>query len=89
MVRVELRNEALETHYINHIELMAVSHPPGAEAVPDQRGRPVVVAGFWPATPAGTAPFVPGEPALLTALSRWHDQQYAFEVRSYSSPIGV
>ncbi|QJR37572.1 hypothetical protein [Gemmatimonas groenlandica] len=45
-VRLELRNEALETHYINHIELLAVRHATGARIVPDQSGRPVLVSGF-------------------------------------------
>ena len=40
-VRLEVRNEALETHYINHLELIEVSHPPGERVVPDPEGRPV------------------------------------------------
>ena len=43
VIRLELRNEALETHYINQLELVAVTHRDGARAVPDQSGRPVVV----------------------------------------------
>lgn len=42
-LRLDLRNEALETHYLNHIELAAVRHAAGTRAVPDQSGRPVVV----------------------------------------------
>lgn len=45
-VRLELRNEALETHYINHIELLAVRHGTGERIVPDQSGRPVLTSGF-------------------------------------------
>lgn len=48
MVRLELRNEALETHYINHIELLAMRHAAGETIVPDQAGRPVLVSGFTP-----------------------------------------
>ncbi len=47
-VRLELRNEALETHYINHVEALSVRHPVGTRVVPDQGGRPVVLAGFAP-----------------------------------------
>lgn len=45
-VRLELRNEALETHFLNHVELVAVRHAPGATVVPDQAGRPVELNGF-------------------------------------------
>jgi hypothetical protein len=48
VIRLELRNEALETHFINNIELMAVTHPTNAVAISDQDGRPVVVAGAHP-----------------------------------------
>jgi hypothetical protein len=44
MIRLELRNEALETHYINHIELTAVRHSASARAMPDQANHPVVVS---------------------------------------------
>ena len=43
ILRLDLRNEALETHYLNHVELTAVRHAAGTRAVPDQSGRPVVV----------------------------------------------
>ena len=46
MVRLELRNEALETHYINNIELMAVSHRTGTRVVPDQNDHLVVLDGL-------------------------------------------
>ncbi len=38
IIRLELRNEALETHFINNIELLAVSRTPGALVIPDQSG---------------------------------------------------
>ncbi len=44
-VRLELRNEALETHYINQLELVEVSHPADRSAFPDPAGRPLVVSG--------------------------------------------
>jgi hypothetical protein len=45
IIRLELRNEALETHFINHIELVAVRHAPAMSAMPDQTGRVVLVGG--------------------------------------------
>jgi hypothetical protein len=48
MIRLELRNEALETHFINHVELIAVRHVAGARVVPDQSGTPVLVRAFRP-----------------------------------------
>ena len=48
VIRLELRNEALETHFINHVELVAVRHAPELAAVPDQNGRPVLVGARRP-----------------------------------------
>ena len=42
-VVLNVRNEALETHYINHLELLEVRHGPSELAFPDQRGFPVAV----------------------------------------------
>lgn len=52
VVRLELRNEALETHFINHIELLEVAHAPHELVLPDERGRPVAVARLSPASHA-------------------------------------
>jgi hypothetical protein len=38
LVRLELRNEALETHYINYLELVVAEHPPQVHMVPDEEG---------------------------------------------------
>ncbi|MEO8334655.1 MAG: hypothetical protein ABI664_06775 [bacterium] len=43
MIRLELRNEALETHFINHIELLAVRHARDAVVIPDQGAKLVTV----------------------------------------------
>jgi len=51
-IRLELRNEALETHYINHVELLAVRHRRGERVTPDQSGAPVTVGGFGRVTAA-------------------------------------
>ncbi|MEO7457326.1 MAG: hypothetical protein ABIY52_13770 [Gemmatimonadaceae bacterium] len=52
IIRLELRNEALETHFINHIELLAVKRPAGASVVPDQSGKLVVVSDMHPLSSA-------------------------------------
>ena len=44
-VRLEVWNEALETHFINHLELLAVDHAPDEFVLPDERGRPLAVSG--------------------------------------------
>jgi hypothetical protein len=43
VVRLEVRNEALETHYINHLELLEVRHAEDEFVLPDERGRAVAV----------------------------------------------
>lgn len=43
---IEIRNEALETHYINHLQLLEVRHAAGEAVVPDRFGRPLVVSGL-------------------------------------------
>ncbi len=48
-VRLEVRNEAFETHYLNHLELLEARHSPGELAVPDPRGHVVAVGGLAPA----------------------------------------
>jgi hypothetical protein len=45
IVRLEVRNEALETHYLNHFELIEVAHAAGESVYPDPQGRPVIVGG--------------------------------------------
>ena len=40
---IEVRNEMLETHYIDQVELLEISHQPDQRAYPDQKGRPIVV----------------------------------------------
>ncbi len=42
-VELIVRNEALETHYINHLELLEVVHEEGQRVFPDPRGQPLVV----------------------------------------------
>jgi hypothetical protein len=43
-VWLEIRNEALETHYLNHLELLAVRHDPRETVMPDAGARPLALA---------------------------------------------
>ena len=43
IVRLQVWNEALETHYINHLALVETRHRPGEHVLPDEKGRPVAV----------------------------------------------
>jgi len=45
VIRLELRNEALETHYINELQLVAVDHPADVRAIPDDQGLPIGIVG--------------------------------------------
>src|SRR5262249_53950185 len=45
-VRLEVRNEALETHYINHLELLDVPHAREEFVVPDAGGSPIAMRGL-------------------------------------------
>ena len=46
IVRLQVWNEALETHYINHLALVEATHAPGELVLPDQGGRPIAVARY-------------------------------------------
>src|SRR5262245_55890909 len=48
VIRLELRNEALETHFINHLELLSVKHPSGTRVVPAQGNHLVAVSEIRP-----------------------------------------
>lgn len=45
VVALEVRNEALETHYINHLELIEVAHADGTTALPAPDGQAFVLRG--------------------------------------------
>lgn len=47
-IELEMRNEALETHYINHLELLEVVHASEESVYPDPEGRPYIVGGLSP-----------------------------------------
>jgi len=43
MLRLELRNEAMETHYINHLQLLETTHAPDERVLPAISGELVAV----------------------------------------------
>lgn len=53
-VRLEVRNEALETHYINHVELLAVGHASEVLATTTPEGE-IVLLGDHTAPPVATS----------------------------------
>jgi len=48
MLSLEVRNEALETHYINQLELLGVTHSRSEYVLPDAANRPLVVRDIIP-----------------------------------------
>ena len=52
IIRLEVRNEALETHYINQFELLDVRHGRNETIVPDEHGRPLALDAFVAAVSA-------------------------------------
>ncbi|HEY6343893.1 MAG TPA: hypothetical protein VIY49_20550 [Bryobacteraceae bacterium] len=53
MLSLDVRNEAMETHYINHLQLFEVQHAADEFVLPDVQGHPVAVRGIR--TPADIA----------------------------------
>ena len=51
-VTLDVRNEALETHYINHLELLEIKHDAKRRVIPDEHGRPLVIDPFVAPTSA-------------------------------------
>lgn len=47
-IRLTVRDEAAETHYINHVELLAVRHDAGESVAPDANGLPLAMRGWLP-----------------------------------------
>lgn len=44
-LRLEVRNEAFETHFINHLELLETTHGADEFVAPDPQNRPLAVSG--------------------------------------------
>ncbi len=75
LVRLEIRNEALETHYINHIELLEVAHDEGTVALPAPAGRAYVLHGLAAPTRATSR----AGRDVLAALRQRDDASFATE----------
>lgn len=71
-VELDVRNEALETHYINHLELLEVRHAPGAVAVPSEEGQALVLRGLVAPTTAVDR----SERDVLPVLARRDERAY-------------
>ena len=48
IVRLEVRNEALETHFLNHLELLEIRHGQGETVLPTANGSPLAITGSVP-----------------------------------------
>ena len=48
VLSLEVRNEALETHYINHLELLEVARAADEYVTPDNKQRPLALRGLRP-----------------------------------------
>ena len=46
ILRLEARNEAMETHYINHLQIFEVNHAAGEIVLPDLQDHPIAVRGI-------------------------------------------
>jgi len=46
VVTLEIRNEALETHFLNHLELLSVDQAADETLVPDARGQPIALSAL-------------------------------------------
>jgi hypothetical protein len=64
-VELEVRNEALETHYINHLELIEVQHADGTTALPAPDGQAFVLRRSSPPAHATDRAGRDVQPALL------------------------
>lgn len=51
-ITLQVRNEALETHYLNQIQLIEALHSNDEYVVPDQGGRPIALSELHAATSA-------------------------------------
>jgi len=52
ILELEVRNEMVETHYIDQIEILEVTHPLDKSAYPDEKGRALVVGRRLPPSSA-------------------------------------
>lgn len=76
LIELEIRNEALETHYINHLELLEVFHKTGSSISPDTDGQIYAMENF-------KKPVIAKDSIgrnLLTVLSNSDDLEYSSDI---------
>jgi hypothetical protein len=73
VVRLDVRNEAMETHYLNHLQLLELRHEPGERIAPDVRGIPLASRAPAPPTEARDG----GGRDVLGALRHADDAAFA------------
>jgi hypothetical protein len=71
IVWIEVRNEALETHYLNFMELLQVPHGPADRLLPDEQGRPVLTRTLMAARTARDVAGRDVSATLADADSSW------------------
>jgi len=72
LVSLEVRNEAMETHYLNHLQLLEVTHAEDERVIPDARGGAMAVSGLHPALVATNRQGADIGPLLQAADGRYY-----------------
>ncbi len=85
VIDMELRNEALETHYINQIELLEVMHLPNEKVVSTRQGTPLSLRGFSGLISAKAA----SGKDITNELSGRDGRSYEYDIPVNSDPDGV
>lgn len=85
VIEMEVRNEALETHYINQLELLEVMHAPNEKVVSTRQGTPLVLSGFSGLVSARTAS---GED-ISGDIGVKDGQSYEYEIPENNDPEGI
>lgn len=81
VLRLEVRNEALETHEINHLELLEATHAPDELVLPDGDGRVLALGGLVPPHRATDR----GGRALAATLARADGEVFASDTTRLAS----
>ena len=85
VVKLELRNEALETHYLNYLALLEVRHSADRSACPDAEGRILTVGDVTGITSATDRD---GSDRLAALNVRGGDVFHSFEKRIRAATTG-
>lgn len=85
VIEMEVRNEALETHYINQLELLEVMHQPNEKIVSTRQGTPLTLKAFSELVSAKTAS---GEDITME-LSERDGRSYEYDIPVNNDPEGI